>query len=198
MNNSARLTQLLAVVFVGLVGMAIALNIARRSATQPAPTRNFTEISEMLFPAVEPRAITRIRLQNTATGKVLVFTKQPGQWRVEDEMGKIVSIDLAQVPDLLHILANLRYNRLIDPTQSTSSPTASTQVGANLEAFGLANGGLYIAQFEAGGSHTIRIGALTPDTKAAYVQRDNEQAILLVPAAATTIFASLLAEKGGS
>jgi hypothetical protein len=153
--TSAHTTRLLIVVFLALLGV-VALVQLNRPADTPAPT-----VLPMLFPGIGPTQITRIELENHMTGQKLTLVKVPGDWTGTDEKGRPVPVDLNRVTRIIQILPTLRYNRMME--------------GSDVKAFGLADGGLFVVRFDAGGStYTLHVGDLNSALTYAYVQRGDD------------------------
>lgn len=160
-----RTTLILVGVFLALAAVAYVLDSTQR-ANQPQV--QFPTAQPELFDGVEATQITRMELQNHATGRQVTLVKVPGGWQGTDKNGKSIQVDPGQPPRMLQILSSLRYNRIME--------------GSDVKAFGLADGGMFSVSFDAGRSYTLLIGDLNSDSSLAFVQRGIGSAIVQVPA----------------
>lgn len=172
-----RMTWLIALVFGGLLALSVLINVARQSQRSAAPPPTIDEGA--LYPDVQPAAITRIVIRDAATGTKLTLVKVPGEWRASDANGTSRPIDNAQVAKMIQLLATLRYNRTLQEQ--------------DVSVYGLAGDGKVSIDFDAGTSHTLRVGNPTQVGDATYVQRDADRAVYLVPSAAISILNGVLA-----
>ncbi len=170
-NAQRRTVIILFVVFLALLGLAVGVIFPRRT---PLPNTQGTPSATQVpyvFPSVLPAQITRMVLEDrrdSADVATITLIKMAGDWQAFRTENDTFLPDLTKVARLLHGLASLRYNRIIE--------------GTTLEAFGLADGGQFVIRFTADSTYTLYIGGNTPDQTFAYVQRDGFTAILLVPA----------------
>ena len=95
----------------------------------------------------------------------LTLIRSAGGWSGTDENGKPFDVDLPQVTRMIQILASLRYNRIME--------------GSDLNAFGLANGGVFTVRFEAGACYTLHVGNPAPTGTDAYVQVNDDPKVYL-------------------
>ncbi len=161
-----RTTRLLIGVFIGLLGLVYLLNLAGQNATARIP---YPVIAPELFPGIAQTQITRIEVENRVDKRKISMVRVPGDWLGTDQDGKSVPVDLPQVTRMIQILPSLRYNRVME--------------GSDVKAFGLADGGLFIVRFEAGGStYTLHIGDLNSAQTYSYVQRGDSGPVVQVPA----------------
>jgi hypothetical protein len=164
--TGVRSTRLLIVIFVGLLGAAYLLNLARQ--TSVVPIAYPTPLSEV-FPGIEQTQITRMEVENRLDGRKVSMVKAPGDWIGADQNGKTIALDLAQVTRMIQILPTLRYNRVME--------------GSDVKAFGLADGGSFVIRFDAGGtSYTLHVGDLNSAQTLSYVQRGDSGPVVQVPA----------------
>ncbi len=70
---------------------------------------------------------------------------------------------------MLQILSALRYNRILDKSET------------DLRAFGLADGGWFILRFDAGARHMLRVGEVNAARTDSYVQRGEGGSVYLAP-----------------
>ncbi len=170
-NAQRRTVILLFVVFLVLLGLAVGVLFPRRAALPSAQSASSATPIPYVFPSVLPAQITRMVLEDRRdSAKVATITliKTAGDWQAFRAENDVFLPDLTKVARLLHSLASLRYNRIIEST--------------TLEAFGLADGGRFVIRFTADSAYTLYIGGNNPDQTLAYVQRDGLTAILLVSA----------------
>ena len=160
-----RTTLILVVIFVALAAVAYALDVSQRNNTPPD---QFPTAQPELFTGVQPTQITRMVLENHATGLQITLVKVPGGWQGTDKNGQPIQVDPGQPPRMLQILSTLRYNRVME--------------GSDVKAFGLADGGMFSVNFDAGRSYTLLVGDLNSDSSFAFVQRGVGSAIVQVPA----------------
>jgi hypothetical protein len=160
-----RTMLILVAIFLLLAGTAYLLDSSQRAnqGQVQLPTAQ-----PEVFSGVQPTQITRIVLENHATGRQVTLVRVPGGWQGTDKNGKPVQVDPGQPPRMLQILSTLRYNRVME--------------GSDVKAFGLANGGMFSVSFDAGRSYTLLIGDLNSDSSLAFVQRGIGSAIVQVPA----------------
>lgn len=183
-RSQRRSTLIVFLIFVGLLGVAVVVSITRRTAEQSAQQTAQSQQTPTaapepyLFPDVLPTYISRIELQDQGKGKALTLVKIPGDWTGQDGSGAKLKVDLTKMPDLLRILATLRYNRVIEST--------------DLEAFGLSDSGTFAIRFEAGQSYTLYIGKTNPDGTLVYARRGDERSILLVPADSAEVLVGMM------
>jgi len=179
---NTRTVRLLIALFVVLMGIIAVLQVIRRNAVQQQSVPTATAASPYVFPVVETTTISRIELENRRTGRKLIFTKVPGDWLGQNEKGASVDVNLTYMPTLLQILATLRYNRIINGTQT-------------LESFGLSNGGWFVVKFKAGADYVLRFGDNNPDGSQTYVQASigqTDSPILQVASEAPSTLASIV------
>ena len=168
MANS-KTVRVLIVVFVGVLAFAAIyprLMSLTGGRSLPSPLPPPTEIP-FVFGGISPTDITRISVEARATGHRVTLAKGISEWSATDQDGKALDVSPNQISKMITILPSLRYNRSMNES--------------NLKDFGLADGGEFIVQFDAGRSHTLRVGAISADGSLSYVQRDAESAVLWVP-----------------
>ncbi len=174
-----RLTITIIAVFGGLLVVSLLLNATRQQQYVNAVNTALPAVSPnagLLYPAVEPSAITKLTLQKA--GQSLTLTRVPGDWRGEDGKGQPVSVNLASIARVIQIVGTLRYTRVI--------------IEPNLAAYGLIGDRAVNLQFEAGQRHKLSIGDLAQVSGFTYVQRDEDPAIYLVPTQSLEAINSLL------
>jgi hypothetical protein len=167
MTAQRRTVIVLFAVFIALLGASVLL-FPRRAP--PSAQASATPIP-YVFPRVLPAQITRMDLEDrrdAAQPVTITLIKTAGDWQALRAGAELTPPDLTKVARLLNGLASLRYNRIIS--------------SAELEAFGLADGGRYVIRFVADRTYSLHIGSNSPDQTLAYVQRDGSDAILLVSA----------------
>ncbi len=186
-SQSTATARLLLIVLVVLMAAAFILSGIRRASVEYAPTAG-VEVAPFVFPDVETTTITKIMLIAADQKRSLTLIKRPGDWRGIDESGVILPVDLTQMPEVLHVLANMRYNRAMTISERSA-----------LETFGLADGAYVTVQFEALNTpYVLRIGTKNPDQSLAYAWRGVESEIVLVPSAQADTLLRLLENKAAN
>jgi hypothetical protein len=191
MPLNRRLTISIGVIFAGLLLFWLFLQaIPQRRldnsfATAAVLVQTATPVIQngLLFPDVQPAAVTKITVRNSTTGKAITFTKVPGDWQATDEKGAAVPISaerLANLSRVVQIIGNLPYNRVIMDQ-------------SNLTTYGLAGDARLTIQFEAGTTHRLKIGTVAQVSGLTYLLRDDDSTIFLVPTQSLEVLSGLLA-----
>lgn len=182
-NGRWRTTALIVLVFGGLLGFSLLINVGRRQQARPTLAADITPTrvqSGEMFPEVQPAAISRIVVADKVGGRTVTLTHVPGDWQAVDNAGKIVPVDLPNVTRMIQILATLRYNRVLEET--------------SVAAYGLTGDGKVRIDFDAGTTtYHLRIGGNTPEGSSTYVQRNDDPAIYLASNATLGILINALA-----
>jgi hypothetical protein len=174
--------RVLIVLFVGAVALSIIYPwLIQRTPGHTEPTIVVPPTAiPLIFEGILPTDITRITIESRQTGHSVTLVRIPGNWTATDETGKSISVDLNLVTKMISILPTLRYNRSMNES--------------NLKDFGLADGGEFTVQFEAGRLHTLHIGAISADGTLSYCQRDSESAVLWVSVQPIATLVSIVSE----
>lgn len=188
MPLNRRLTLSIAVVFGGLLFFSLFVASIRQQTTNNALATiraSVTPVAQsgLLFPNVQPDAVTKIVVRNSETGKSITLIKVPGDWNASDEKGNAITLSSASIANLsrvVQIIGTLPYNRVIIDQ-------------SNVATYGLAGDARLTVQFEAGTTHQLKIGAIAQVSGLTYVLRDNDSTVYLVPTQSLEILSGLLA-----
>ncbi len=170
-------------VFLLLIGMALALPGLERAGRSTPMMVAQTQLPTVppdpfVFPEVYAHQITQLEVRFTAVGRTIILNKVPGSW-VGREGERPFTPDLTKIPDVLRVLAGLRYNRQIDR--------------AEVEEFGLKDGGMVVVQFIANGKpYRLALGGNNPDQTITYIQTSGDGPVLFVSASQAAILSRAL------
>lgn len=164
--NRRVLTFVLLAIFIVVVMAAFAVDSLRRQRAVASLT--VADVQPYLFPAVETTDVTAITLVNNTTGLRLTLTKIPGGWRGVDGSGDEVSVNFTRIPQILQLLAILRYNRVLQATEQ------------ELVTYGLTEPGLFTVDFTAARrSYRLIVGGVNPSKTSSYVQLDPKGSVYM-------------------